>query len=215
MAVNLSNGIALLTRYLRIYEGEGADELNLLNWEFSWLLFAKLQNVLIYTVTNFQQIIPEIVGMIAIWIWEVWWICLSRILHQFILVIKISVWLHRKRLIIFHILAYLSLIHVVHVRKCTCIFIPLINTLWPSDAMWRHISGLTLAQVMACCLTAPSHYLNHRSPVDSPHKGLWRGVLFFFDMNKRLSKQPRRWWFETPSRSLWRHCNDFEPITMS
>ena len=36
-----------------------------------------------------------------------------------------------------------------------------INSLWPSDAIWRHGSGSTLAQVMACCLTAPSHYLNH------------------------------------------------------
>ena len=35
-----------------------------------------------------------------------------------------------------------------------------INSLWPSDAIWRHRSGSTLAQVMACCLTAPSHYLN-------------------------------------------------------
>ena len=36
----------------------------------------------------------------------------------------------------------------------------LINPLWPSDAIWRHRSGSTLAQVMACCLMAPSHYLN-------------------------------------------------------
>ena len=35
-----------------------------------------------------------------------------------------------------------------------------LNSLWPSDATWRHGSGSTLAQVMACCLTAPSHYLN-------------------------------------------------------
>ena len=34
------------------------------------------------------------------------------------------------------------------------------NSLWPSDAIWRHRSGSTLAQVMAGCLTAPSHYLN-------------------------------------------------------
>ena len=33
-------------------------------------------------------------------------------------------------------------------------------SLWPSDAMWQHRSGSTLDQVMACCLTAPSHYLN-------------------------------------------------------
>ena len=37
-----------------------------------------------------------------------------------------------------------------------------INSLRPShsDAILRHRSGSTLAQVMACCLTAPSHYLN-------------------------------------------------------
>ena len=33
------------------------------------------------------------------------------------------------------------------------------NSLWPSDAIWQHRSGSTLLQVMACCLTAPSHYL--------------------------------------------------------
>ena len=26
-------------------------------------------------------------------------------------------------------------------------------------------------------------------------------------LNKRLGKQSWGWWFETPSRSLWRHCN--------
>ena len=35
-----------------------------------------------------------------------------------------------------------------------------VNSLWPSDTIWRHKSGSTLDQVMACCLTAPSHYLN-------------------------------------------------------
>ena len=35
-----------------------------------------------------------------------------------------------------------------------------INSLRPSDAIWRHISGSTLVQVMACCLMAPSHYLS-------------------------------------------------------
>ena len=47
----------------------------------------------------------------------------------------------------------------------------------------------------------------HRWPVNSPHKGQWHGALmFFFDLrlNKRLSKQWRRRWFETPSRSLCR-----------
>ena len=36
----------------------------------------------------------------------------------------------------------------------------LFNSLWASDAIWRHRSESTLAQVIACCLKAPSHYLN-------------------------------------------------------
>ena len=32
-------------------------------------------------------------------------------------------------------------------------------------------------------------------------------VFFYLRLNKRLSKQSRRRWFEKPSRSLWRHCN--------
>ena len=34
------------------------------------------------------------------------------------------------------------------------------NSLWLSDTIWRHRSGSTLVPIMACCLTAPSHYLN-------------------------------------------------------
>ena len=34
------------------------------------------------------------------------------------------------------------------------------------------------------------------------------GVFFDLRLNKRLSKQSWGWWFETPSRSLWHHCND-------
>ena len=35
-----------------------------------------------------------------------------------------------------------------------------INSLGPSDAIWRWRSWSTLVPVMACCLTAPSHYLS-------------------------------------------------------
>ena len=36
----------------------------------------------------------------------------------------------------------------------------LFNWLGPNDAIWQQGSGSTWTQVMACCLTAPSHYLN-------------------------------------------------------
>ena len=52
----------------------------------------------------------------------------------------------------------------------------------------------------------------HLSLVNFPHKGQWRGALVFSSicLNKRLSKQSWGWWFETPSRPLWRHCNALE-----
>ena len=39
-------------------------------------------------------------------------------------------------------------------------------------------------------------------------------LWFFLDLrlNKRLSKQSWGWWFETPSRPLWRHCNANEIV---
>ena len=42
--------------------------------------------------------------------------------------------------------------------RCRCL-----NSLWPSDTIWWQRCGSTLAQVMASCLTAPSHYLNHNN----------------------------------------------------
>ena len=42
-----------------------------------------------------------------------------------------------------------------------------LNSLWPIDATWRQRSGSTLDQVMACCLTAPSHYPHQCWPIIS------------------------------------------------
>ena len=50
------------------------------------------------------------------------------------------------------------------------------------------------------------------------HRPMTRSFDVFVDLrlNKRLSKQSRRRWFETPSRSLWRQCNvvsNSDPVT--
>ena len=57
----------------------------------------------------------------------------------------------------------------------------------------------------------PFVWIIHRSPMNSQHKDQWRGALMFSlicPLNKWLSKQSWCWWFETQSRSLWRHCSD-------
>ena len=52
----------------------------------------------------------------------------------------------------------------------------------------------------------------HRWPVNSQHKWpVTRNFDVFFDvrLDRWLSNQSWGWWFETPSRQLWRHCNAF------
>ena len=51
----------------------------------------------------------------------------------------------------------------------------------------------------------------HRSPLNSPCKGQWRGAVMFSLICvwiNRTGKQWWGWWFETPSHPLWRHSNE-------
>ena len=65
-----------------------------------------------------------------------------------------------------------------------------LNSLGPSDAIWRWRSWSTLVQVMAYCLTAPSHYLNQCWLIIS--KVLWHSsediIIRRFEDTNQLSK---------------------------
>ena len=72
-----------------------------------------------------------------------------------------------------------------------------------STPLWRHQTG-TISALLALC--------EGNSPVTGefpPQRPVTRSFADFFDlrMNKRLSQQQWRRWFETPSCSLYRHCN--------
>ena len=71
------------------------------------------------------------------------------------------------------------------------------------NTSWWHHQMEAFSALLALCAG--------NSPVlgEFPAQNQWRGALmsFFFIRNKRLSKQSWGWWFETPSRPLWRHCN--------
>ena len=55
-------------------------------------------------------------------------------------------------------------------------------------------------------------YFHFKFPSQRP---VTRSFDVFIDlrMNKWLSEQSWGWWFEMPSRSLWRHCNDNASLT--
>ena len=65
-----------------------------------------------------------------------------------------------------------------------------------SIAWWRHQME-TFAALLALCVG--------NSPVNSPHKCQWRGALMFSLIC--AWKQSWGWLCETPSCSLWRHCD--------
>ena len=68
---------------------------------------------------------------------------------------------------------------------------------------WRHQMEICSALLALCAENSP---VTGEFPSQRPVT--WSFDVFFdLHLNKRLSKQSRRWWFETLSRSLWRHCN--------
>ena len=78
---------------------------------------------------------------------------------------------------------------------------PPMKTKWHQDDVikWKHFPRYW-----------PSVREIHRSPVNYPHKGQWGGALIFSFICAWISGWVNNhgiWWFETPSRSLWRHCN--------
>ena len=74
-----------------------------------------------------------------------------------------------------------------------------------SNTWWRHQME-TFSALLAIC--AGNSLVIGEFPAQRP---LTRSFDVFFDLhlNKWLSKQSWGWWFETPLRPLWRHCNVF------
>ena len=72
-----------------------------------------------------------------------------------------------------------------------------------STAWWRYPMEAFSALLALCAGNSPvTGEFQSQRPVT-------RSFDVFFDLrvNKSLSRQSRRWWFGTLSRSLWRHCN--------
>ena len=66
---------------------------------------------------------------------------------------------------------------------------------------WRHRMETFSASLALCVGNSP---VTSEFPTQRPRTRSF-DVVFDLCLNKRLSKQWRGWWFETPSRSLWRH----------
>ena len=73
---------------------------------------------------------------------------------------------------------------------------------------WRHQMETFSALLALCVGNSP---VTGEFPSQRPVTRSF-GVFFHLCLNNRLSKQWWGWWFETPSRSLWRHCNGMNQL---
>ena len=91
--------------------------------------------------------------------------------------------------------------HAIH--HCHLMCSSVCNSWFHDDVIkWKHFPRYWLA---ICVANSP---VTGEFPAQMP---VTRSFDVFFDprLYKQLSKQSWGWWFETPSRSLWRHCNVF------
>ena len=118
---------------------------------------------------------------------------------------------------------------VINNKRCLCIHRPclhsnytlIMTTLWGmiqmddilqttlsnaflKETRWRHQMETFSALLALCAGNSP---VTGEFPAQRP---VTQSFDVFFDLrpNKRLSKQSRGWWFETPSRLSCRHCNE-------
>ena len=59
-----------------------------------------------------------------------------------------------------YVISRIFLFRMLHISRILSLTSYIHESLWPGDAIWQYRSGLTLAQVMDCCLMAPSHDMN-------------------------------------------------------
>ena len=80
-------------------------------------------------------------------------------------------------------------------------------SVWATGFVWWRHQLETFSALLAHC--AGNSPVTGEFPEQRP---VTRSFDVFFDLrlNERLSKQSWGWWFETPLRSLWRHCNGFD-----
>ena len=100
----------------------------------------------------------------------------------------------------------LSLPIVVYRRMCAPLGQDDLNFIIASiNTLWRHQMETFSALLAICAGNSP---VTGEFPTQRP---VTRSFDVYFDLcpNERLSKQSWGWWFETLSRSLWRHRNEY------
>ena len=76
---------------------------------------------------------------------------------------------------------------------------------WTNATMMRSSNGNIFRITCPLCREFTSHRWIPRTKASDAE--LW-WFFFYLCLNKRFSKQSWGWWFETPSRPLWCHCNN-------
>ena len=99
--------------------------------------------------------------------------------------------------------------HPCHCKSCKD-WLPILDRCNDFSTWWRHQLEIFSALLAICAGNSP---VTGEFPAQSPVTRSF-DVFFGLRLNKRFSEQWWVWWFQTPSRSLWRHCNDIPQFNL-
>ena len=96
-------------------------------------------------------------------------------------------------------------------NTCSSVLSPPLAEIDPVSLVWEKVmmtsSNWNFSALLAFC--TGNSPVSGEFPAQRPVTRSFN-ILFYMRLNKRLGKQWWCWWFETPSRTLWCHCNDRE-----
>ena len=101
-------------------------------------------------------------------------------------------------------------------RTCHWLCILHINTLLTEKAYARHCThALFIANNMTCNIIWFPLSLTYTEVNIEYHDDVikWKHFPRYWPFVRGIHRPPRGWWFETPSSSLWRQCNDFGDLS--
>ena len=93
--------------------------------------------------------------------------------------------------------------------RSTCYWFSVRRRPWIFLQTWWSHQMETFSALLAIC--AGNSPVTGEFPTPRPMTRSFE-ISFYMRPNKRLSKQSWGWWFETPSRPLWRHGNGAVPL---
>ena len=126
--------------------------------------------------------------------------------------VKLNACIYNLRICIYHLRQKIFVSWYIHVLHIFLSFV--LPSIWANVSIWIMMtsSNGNIFRVTGQLCWEFTGTPNPQPPIP---KGQWRGALMFSLICAWINgwvQQSSGWWFKTPSRPLWRHCNDISTL---